>query len=67
MSSGVLDGHARRGDFSQWIADAFHDHPLASGIRKVEERYRVGEVEGLRGELVKVIRDRYEVESELVL
>jgi hypothetical protein len=67
VSSGVLNGHARRGDFSKWIADAFHDRPLASAIRKVEERYRHGQVEGLRGELLKVIRDRYEVGSELVL
>ena len=67
VSSGVLDGHARRGDFSHWIADAFHDRPLASDVRKVEERYSLGQVEGLRGELVKVIRDRYEFESELVL
>ena len=31
----VLAGHARRGDFSHWIADVFHDHALASEIRKV--------------------------------
>ena len=64
---GVLDGHARRGDFSRWIDDGFHDHPLASDVRKVEQRYRLGYVENLQGELVKAIRDRYEVESELVL
>ena len=64
---GVLDGHARRGDFSRWIADGFHDHPLASDVRKVEQRYRLGYVESLQGELVKAIRERYEVESELIL
>jgi hydroxymethylpyrimidine pyrophosphatase-like HAD family hydrolase len=42
VSSGVLDGHARRGDFSRWIAEVFHDHPLASDVRKVEQRYRLG-------------------------
>ena len=67
VSSGVLDGHARRGDFSRWIAEVFHDHPLASDVRKVEQRYRLGYVESLQGELVKALRDRYEVESELVL
>jgi haloacid dehalogenase-like hydrolase/Helicase HerA, central domain len=67
VSSGVLDGHARRGDFSHWIADGFRDRPLASGVRNEEERYRLGQVEELRGELVKVILDRYEVESELAL
>jgi hypothetical protein len=67
VSRGVLDGHARRGDFSRWIAEGFHDHPLASDVRKVEQRYRLGYVESLQGELVKTIRDRYEVQSELVL
>jgi hypothetical protein len=67
VSSGVLDGHARRGDFSRWIAEVFHDHPLASDVRKVEQRYRLGYVGSLQGELVKALRERYEVESELVL
>ena len=67
VSPGVLDGHARRGDFSRWIAEGFHDHPLASDVRKVEQRYRLGYVENLQSELVNTIRDRYEVESELVL
>jgi len=64
---GVLDGHARRRDFSKWIAEVFHDHPLASDISKVEERYRLGQVKDLRGELIKAIQERYDVESELAL
>ena len=67
VSPGVLDGHARRGDFSRWIAEGFHDHPLASDVRKVEQRYRLGYIENLQVELVKTIRERYEVESELTL
>ena len=67
VPSGVLEGHARRGDFSRWIAEVFHDHPLASDVRKVEQRYRLGYVENLRDELIKPIRERYEVESELAL
>jgi hypothetical protein len=67
VSHGVLDGHARRGDFSRWIAEGFHDHPLASDVRKVEQRYRLGYVDSLQGELAKSIRERYEVESKLVL
>jgi hypothetical protein len=67
LPSGVVDGHARRGDFSRWIAEVFHDHPLASDLRKVEQRYRLGYVEGLRRELINAIRERYEVKSELVL
>ena len=67
VPSGVLEGHARRGDFSRWIAEVFHDHPLASDVRKVEQRYRLGYVENLRDELIKPIRERYEVESNLIL
>jgi len=67
MPGGVLDGHARRGDFSRWIADVFHDHPLASDLRKLEQRHRLGYVESLSTELARAIRERYEVESELVL
>lgn len=67
IPGGALDGHARRGDFSRWIADVFHDHPLASDLRKLEQRYRLGYVESLSTELARAIRERYEVESELVL
>ncbi len=54
----VLDGHARRGDFSRWIADTFHDQPLALEIRNVEQRYRLGCVPDLHGELAKPIVER---------
>jgi hypothetical protein len=67
VPSGVLDGHARRGDFSRWIGEVFHDQPLSADLRKVEQRYCLGFVEGLREELVKAILQRYEVESELIL
>ncbi len=67
MPGEVLDGHARRGDFSQWIADVFHDHPLASDLRKLEQRCRLGYAESLSTEMARAIRERYEVEPELVL
>jgi hypothetical protein len=67
MPAGVLDGHARRGDFSRWMADVFQDHPLASDLSKLEQSYRLGYVESLSTELARAIRERYEVESELVL
>jgi len=65
--SGVVGGHARRGDFSRWIAGVFHDYSLASDIRKVEHRYRLGDVKNLQAELIKAIQERYQVESALVL
>jgi hydroxymethylpyrimidine pyrophosphatase-like HAD family hydrolase len=57
----VLDGHARRGDFSQWIGEVFRDHVLASDIRKVEQRYRLGHTRDLYNALAESIQDRYEL------
>ena len=57
---GVLAGHAQRGDFSRWIADVFHDHALASEIRKVEQRFRLGHIHDLTESIAKLIQERYE-------
>ena len=57
----VLDGHARRGDFSQWIGEVFRDHVLASDLRKVEQRYRLGHTRDLYKALAESIQDRYEL------
>jgi len=54
-----LDGHARRGDFSRWIAGTFHDHQLASDVRKIEQRYRLGHLDDVRQSLSQVIQERY--------
>jgi len=56
----VLAGHARRGDFSQWIGDVFHDHALASEIRKVEQRFRLGHNHDLIDSIAALIQERYE-------
>lgn len=37
--------HARQGDFSRWIANVFHDNRLASDVRKIEQRYRLGHLD----------------------
>ncbi len=65
LSLSVLEGHARRGDFSQWIAEVFHDHPLASDVRKVEQRYRLGHTRDLYNSLAESIQERYELSPEL--
>jgi hydroxymethylpyrimidine pyrophosphatase-like HAD family hydrolase len=57
----VIDGHAERGDFSRWIGDVFRDHFLASDIRKVEQRHRLGHIRDLSNSIVKLIQERYEV------
>jgi hydroxymethylpyrimidine pyrophosphatase-like HAD family hydrolase len=56
----VLGAHAERGDFSRWIAGVFHDHLLASDLRKIEQRYRLGHERSLADSLVKAIHERYE-------
>jgi hypothetical protein len=62
----VLDGHARREDFSRWIADVFHDHPLASDVRKVEQRYRLGHLRDLYPALTETIQERYEFSPDIM-
>jgi hydroxymethylpyrimidine pyrophosphatase-like HAD family hydrolase len=58
----VVAGHARRKDFSQWIANVLHDAPLATAVRDVEQRYRLGQLQDLQATLVKPIHDRYELQ-----
>jgi hypothetical protein len=60
----AVDGHARRGDFSRWVADVFGDRPLADEVRELEERHRRGEVLDLATALVESVSLRYEVDRE---
>jgi hydroxymethylpyrimidine pyrophosphatase-like HAD family hydrolase len=57
----VLDGHARRGDFSRWIADVFGDHPLAAELAAVEDHHAGGGAGDLRSALVASIEERYQL------
>jgi hydroxymethylpyrimidine pyrophosphatase-like HAD family hydrolase len=57
---GVLTRHAQQGDFSRWIAEVFHDHALASEIRKVEQRFRLGHIHDLTEPIAKLVQERYE-------
>ena len=63
LPPGVVDGHAKRGDFSRWILDVLHDHPLSSRIGKVEEQYRLGHIRDLGHALATLIRERYDLPS----
>ncbi len=49
----------RRGDFSRWVGDVFQDHPLASDIRKVEQRYRLSRLGDVRQPIASLILERY--------
>lgn len=62
-----LDGHARRGDFSRWIEVIFHDHRLASDVRKVEQRYRLGHLGDVRQPMARLIQDRYKFSHDETL
>lgn len=56
----ALDGHLRRGDFSQWIGDVFGDYPLAKTFRQSERDYCAGRAAGVAASLAQAIRERYE-------
>jgi hypothetical protein len=56
----VVAGHAHRGDFSHWIGEVFHDHALASDVRKLEQRFRIGHDHDLSSSIAKLIQDRYD-------
>lgn len=59
----ILGNHARRGDFSSWITGVFHDHLLASDMRKIEQRCRAEHENNLAKSLVKAIQERYDFDS----
>lgn len=62
-----LGEHARRGDFSRWIADVFHDHRLASDVRRIEQRYRLGDLGDVRESMAALIQERYSFSSDMAL
>ncbi|MBZ5642460.1 MAG: HAD hydrolase family protein [Acidobacteriia bacterium] len=62
----VVAEHAHRGDFSNWIGGVFHDHALASDVRKVEQRFRIGHIHDLSEAIAKLIKERYEFSAEQI-
>jgi hydroxymethylpyrimidine pyrophosphatase-like HAD family hydrolase len=62
----VVSEHARRGDFSRWVAEVFRDHALASEIRKVEQRFRLGHIHDLTDSIAKLVQERYEFSPGIV-
>jgi hydroxymethylpyrimidine pyrophosphatase-like HAD family hydrolase len=55
----VLAHHAARGDFSRWVRDVFADPELARLLRKIEARFRRGELPDLRRGIDALIAVRY--------
>jgi hypothetical protein len=62
-----LNEHARRGDFSRWIADTFYDYRLASDMRKIEQRYRLGHLDDVRKSVSQLIQECYKFSSDKAL
>jgi hypothetical protein len=62
LPAAVLEGHARRGDFSRWIRNVFGDEPLAVEIRQVEKDFRQGRIANLSESLAAPIHQRYEIQ-----
>jgi len=57
----ALDVYLRRGDFSRWIGDVFGDGALASDLRQLEDRYRLGKDGDVVPEVVAAVRGRYDL------
>jgi hypothetical protein len=59
---GVLRHHCPGGDFSRWVADVFHDGPLADGLAAAEApltgRSPAAVVEQVRLTLIAALQDR---------
>jgi hydroxymethylpyrimidine pyrophosphatase-like HAD family hydrolase len=54
-----IGDHARRGDFSRWIADVFHDYLLASQVRKIEQQYRLSHLSDVRQPIAALVLQQY--------
>jgi len=55
----LLAHHAEHGDFSRWVRDVFADAELARQLRKIEARWRRGELPDLRRSVDALITGRY--------
>jgi hydroxymethylpyrimidine pyrophosphatase-like HAD family hydrolase len=60
----VVAAHARRGDFSNWLADVLHDPMLASDVRRIEQGCQQGDMQNLSDLLIGAIQRHYEVPPE---
>lgn len=61
-----LSGHVQRGDLSRWIGDVVRDDALATAVRDLEERHRLGTLPDFNDAVIRVIHERYGTASELL-
>ncbi len=59
VADAVLAQHAGQGDFSRWVLDVFSDQELSRQLRKMETRWRRGEIPDLRAAINRLIALRY--------
>jgi len=67
MPASCLGEHARRGDFSRWIGNVFHDHRLASDVRKIEQQHCLGYLDDVRESIASLIQERYSFLPDVAL
>ena len=60
----VLEGHARRGDFSRWLRDVFGDYPLALEVHALEQRSRDERDAAGVAAIASAIRGRYDLATD---
>jgi hydroxymethylpyrimidine pyrophosphatase-like HAD family hydrolase len=57
----VLEGHARRGDYSRWLRDVFGDYPLALEVGAAEDRCRDERDPAAVSAIASAVRGRYDL------
>ena len=67
MPATSLGEHARRGDFSRWIGDMFHDHRLASDVGNIEHQHCLGNLDDVRESIALLIQERYSFSPDVAL
>jgi hydroxymethylpyrimidine pyrophosphatase-like HAD family hydrolase len=67
LPESIIAAHARRGDFSNWLASVFHDHGLAADVRTIEQNSRRGLALNLSELLINAIEQRYAFSPERFL
>ena len=59
-----VQAHLARHDFSRWIAEVFHDHPLGSHVRTLEDRADTEDAHDVAMDIAQSIRARYETTAD---
>jgi hydroxymethylpyrimidine pyrophosphatase-like HAD family hydrolase len=60
----VLEGHARRKDFSRWIKNVLRDDRLAAIVSDVEHQFQLGKIHDLYSELASRIQERFDLPAQ---